>query len=165
MLEVKLTPCATMLYHWILRKFPNSDQRKIDLQDFQAWSGEYRDNAYSDREIFEALQQLKKNHLVSVSHTEVTLGVRLGNPKIVAPQSSSPLLGSQTNSASDRSAGYSTHPRLLISLITITSFIFGFVPIALGLSICRGHDTTHISGKPETILARPDSNSSFPHLK
>ena len=165
MLESKLNPCATMLYHWILRKVPNSDQAKIDLQDFQAWTAEYNDNAYSDREIFEALEQLKRNHVVSVSHTEVTLGVRLGNPKIVDSQSS-PLLGSQTNSASDRPADDSTHPLLLISLITTISFIVGFVPIALGLSIWRLQDTTHISGKPETILATPDSSSSLPqHLK
>lgn len=155
MLEAKLTPCATMLYHWILRKFPTSEQIKIDLQDFQAWTGEYLDNAYSDREIFEALQQLKQNHLVTVGHTEVTLGVRLSDPKTVAAQPALPILAEE-NRVSHQKSGDQPHPVLLIFLVMLTSFIFGSIPIAIGFSVERSPaptDTTHISGKPETVLA------------
>lgn len=158
MLEAKLTPCATMLYHWILRKF-TSEPIKIDLQDFQAWTGEYLEKSYSDREIFEALQQLKQKHLVTIGHTEVTLGVRLGDPKSVASQPSISMLAEEDR-VSDQKSGARPHPILLISLVTLTSFIFGLIPILVGFSVLPSSDSTHLSGKPETVLAQKDIQPS-----
>ena len=156
MLEAKLTPCATLLYHWILRKNSPSDQLKIDLQDFQAWTGEYRETAYSDREIFEALQQLKQHHLVTVGHTEVTLGVRLSDPKAMTPQAEIPILEAEENLVSESKSASRPHPILLISLVTLTSVLFGCIPIAIGFSGERSFDSTHLSGKPETVLAEKE---------
>ncbi|MBW4623917.1 MAG: hypothetical protein KME17_31710 [Cyanosarcina radialis HA8281-LM2] len=73
MLEAKLTPCASLLYRWILARVPLETKVKVDLQDFQAWTGEHRERCYSDREILEALQQLKKLELIGASKTEVTV--------------------------------------------------------------------------------------------
>lgn len=156
MLEAKLTPCATMLYHWILRKFPTSDSMKIDLQDFQAWTGEYRATAYSDREIFEALQQLKQNHLVTVGHTEVTLAVRLADPNAVASQPALPILATEENQASTRLKRQHPHPILLVSLIMFASFMVGMIPILLGLSVLPSYNWSPLNEKPETVLNEKD---------
>jgi hypothetical protein len=64
MLEAKLTPCASFLYQWILARARLETQLKINLQDFQAWTGEHRERCYSDHEIIEALQELKKLELI-----------------------------------------------------------------------------------------------------
>ncbi|MBO1350667.1 MAG: hypothetical protein EBE86_026305 [Hormoscilla sp. GUM202] len=62
MLEAKLTPCANLMYNWMMGRSEGDRQMKADLQDFQAWTGEYREKAYSEcaartlreREIFSA---------------------------------------------------------------------------------------------------------------
>lgn len=76
MLDAKLSPCASLLYKWVLLKAPAGTEIKVDLQDFKAWSGEHRKKPYSDRQIGYALAQLKEFELVIVSKTQVTMRVR-----------------------------------------------------------------------------------------
>jgi hypothetical protein len=75
MIETKLTNHASLLYQWILPRVVDGEKLTIDLQDFQAWTAEYREKPLSDREILDALRQLKDLQLVSLSKTEVTLAV------------------------------------------------------------------------------------------
>lgn len=76
MLDAKLSPCASLLYKWVLLKAPAGTQIKVDLQDFKAWSGEHRKKPYSDRQIGYALAQLKEFDLVTVTKTQVTMRAR-----------------------------------------------------------------------------------------
>lgn len=83
MLDAKLSPCASLLYKWVLLKAPAGTQVKVDLQDFKAWSGEHRKRPYSDRQIAYALSQLKDFDLVTVTRTEVTM--KMKHPGQVVP--------------------------------------------------------------------------------
>ena len=76
MLETKLTTCANLLYQWILPRVAAGKKLTVDLQDFQAWTAEFREKPFSDREILDALRQLKELNLINVSKTEVTLEVK-----------------------------------------------------------------------------------------
>lgn len=80
MLQENLTPCATLLYQWIVRKISNRNNMvKLDMRDFQAWSAEFRDFPYSEREILQAFKQLKQLELISVAKTEVTVRAKNWN--------------------------------------------------------------------------------------
>ncbi|WP_017717198.1 hypothetical protein [Kamptonema formosum] len=75
MLQENLTPCAGLLYQWIVQKVStkNNNIIKLDLRDFQAWSAEFRDFPYSEREILKAFRELGQLELISVAKTEVTV--------------------------------------------------------------------------------------------
>jgi hypothetical protein len=75
MLQENLTPCADLLYQWIVQKVStkNNNILKLDLRDFQAWSAEFRDFPYSEREILKAFRELNQLELISVAKTEVTV--------------------------------------------------------------------------------------------
>lgn len=73
MLETKLTNCAILLYQWLLPRVSANPKLTVDLQDFQAWSAEFREKPYNYTEILEAIQKLKELQLIRVSKTEVTL--------------------------------------------------------------------------------------------
>ena len=75
MLQENLTPCASLLYQWIGQKvhIKNKNIIKLDLRDFQAWSAEFRDFPYSEREILKAFRELNQVELISVAKTEVTV--------------------------------------------------------------------------------------------
>ncbi|HEY9301494.1 MAG TPA: hypothetical protein VIQ31_35045 [Phormidium sp.] len=76
MLETKLTNCAILLYQWLLPRVSANPKLTVDLQDFQAWSAEFRENPYNYTEILEAIQQLKELQFIQVRKTEVTLEVK-----------------------------------------------------------------------------------------
>jgi hypothetical protein len=73
MLETKLTNCAILLYQWLLPRVSANPKLTVDLQDFQAWSAEFREKPYNYTEILEAIQQLKERQFIQVRKTEVTL--------------------------------------------------------------------------------------------
>lgn len=81
MLQEDLTPCATLLYQWIVRKIANRKNNilKFDMRDFQAWSAEFRDFPYSEQEILLAFKQLKQFELLSVTEKEVTVRAKNWN--------------------------------------------------------------------------------------
>lgn len=73
MLQEQLTPCANLLYQWILRKVPNKATANLNIRDFQAWSAEFKERPYSEREVLNAFRQLKQLELINVTKTEVTI--------------------------------------------------------------------------------------------
>lgn len=73
MLETKLTSCTILLYQWLLPRVSANPKLTVDLQDFQAWSAEFREKPYNYTEILEALQKLKELQFIQLSKTEVTL--------------------------------------------------------------------------------------------
>ena len=85
MLEAKLTPCASLLYHWILLKAPAGTLVSFDLKDFRAWTSEHRANgkAYSMKQIRRALGELEDLQLVELQ-SELIKG-RARHPGSVVP--------------------------------------------------------------------------------
>ncbi|MCT7948740.1 hypothetical protein NG798_02960 [Ancylothrix sp. C2] len=86
MLQEELTPCANLLYQWILRKVSGPSLVKVDIRDFQAWSAEFKEFPYSEREIFQALRQLKQLELINVAKTELTIRARGSESQGVKPK-------------------------------------------------------------------------------
>lgn len=76
MLDTKLTNCAILLYQWLLPRVAANPKLTVDLQDFQAWSAEFREKPYNYTEILEAIQKLKELQFIQLSKTEVTLEVK-----------------------------------------------------------------------------------------
>ncbi|MCL1475974.1 hypothetical protein [Argonema antarcticum] len=124
MLETKLTTCANLLYQWLLPRTSGGGKFTVDLQDFQAWTAEYRDKPFSDREIVEALRQLKELQLITVSRTEVTLEVKPENN-----------LFFNTERPTEKSA----RPDRLMQLLRIISgsFFFGLISITFSLILVQ----------------------------
>lgn len=157
MLDAKLNPCASLLYHWILRRIETGAKLQVDLQDFQAWTSEYREKPYSDREIFEALIQLKERELVRVAKTEVTLALVSDAHSPLKARSTADLLLEEQETfkqqASDR-----PNPFLLISLVTLTSFVLGLTPLIMGLTFSRTQDLSLATLTPWSVLAEKNIN-------
>jgi hypothetical protein len=143
MLEAHLTPCANLLYGWMLRRRTAGTPLKIDLQDFQALTSEYREQPYSDREIFEALQQLKQLQLIAVARTEVTLGVK-------PPDSSSLNTPQPARSFIEERA----RPNRFLLLLQILSgsFALGLTSVILGLALVQTQPMTLITPHPWSVL-------------
>ncbi|MCT7975314.1 hypothetical protein [Laspinema olomoucense] len=138
MLEAKLNPCANLLYSWIQRRGSGESAVKVDLQDFKAWTSEYRDHPYSDREIFEALQQLKEYAAVAIAKTEVTVSVLPREiPGFPEPPSLELLLNecriTGENSTNQRHwndfPGDRPNRFLTVSWVVFTSFLCGLIPL------------------------------------
>jgi hypothetical protein len=154
MLEAKLNPCANLLYGWIQRRGSGESPVKVDLQDFKAWTAEYRDRPYSDREIFEALQQLKELAAVAISKTEVIVSVL---PREIPGSTEHPSLellfndGNCTgeNSGNQRHwneiSGDRPNGFLTVSLVVLTSFLCGLIPLVV------------VQTLPETQVAQVDT--------
>ena len=130
MLDTKLTTCAYLLYQWIVPRVTAGEKTKVDLQDFQAWTAEYREKPYSDREILDALRQLKELQLINVSRTEVTLEVnQVQYPSLNVQQPAQLLL----NEESDRPN------RFMLLRIIVSSLILGLTSIGFGLAFSKIH--------------------------
>ncbi|WP_254563985.1 hypothetical protein [Oscillatoria sp. HE19RPO] len=140
MLEAKLNPCANLLYGWIQRRGSGESPVKVDLQDFKAWTAEYRDHPYSDREIFDALQQLKELAAVAISKTEVTVSVL---PREIPGSTEHPsleLLLNECNFTGEHSgnqrpwneiSGDRPNRFLTVSLVVLSSFLCGLIPLVV----------------------------------
>lgn len=146
MIEAKLTPCASLLYQWILARVPVETKLKIDLQDFQAWTGEYRERSYSDREILEALYQLKTLDLIGASKTEVTLEVKPIEDESLNLSPTAQLFLTQ----SDRS--HSSNRWLLLAKIVGGSFVLGIASVVLGLAIAQTQPQIFHLSSPWSVL-------------
>ncbi|MBC6477341.1 MAG: hypothetical protein GDA56_05660 [Hormoscilla sp. GM7CHS1pb] len=153
MLEAKLTPCANLMYNWMIGRSEGDRQLKVDLQDFQAWTGEYREKAYSDREIFIALQQLKQLKLILVAKTEVTVKVnRHVTGTSLKPQAAEMLL-SDSDISRLNGERHRQHPLGLVSLVTLCSLTWGLIPIAVASSLTQTVEWTPTNAHPWTVLA------------
>ncbi len=144
MLETKLTTCASLLYQWILPRVTGAEKLKIDLQDFQAWTGEYGDKSYSDREILDALTQLKQLQLVNVSKTEVTLEV---------DQTSHPNLYAQIGENMVEE-GCDRPPRYLVLVEILASSIFlALTSVGIGLALAKLQPQSFTTPHSWSVLA------------
>lgn len=153
MLEAKLTPCANLMYSWMMGREKGDRQVKVDLQDFQAWTAEYREKAYSDREIFSAFQQLKQHNLIKVARTEVTVKVNdIVTATSLKPQAAEMLLSDSDKSRLNRER-HRQHPWRLVSLVALCSLIFGLYPIAVASSLTSKVEWTPTSFNAWTVLA------------
>ena len=144
MLETKLTTCASLLYQWILPRVTEAEKLKIDLQDFQAWTGEYCEKSYSDREILDALTQLKQLQLVNVSKTEVTLEVnQTSHPNLYAQ-----IGENMVEEASDRPPRY-----LLLVEIVASSIFLALTSVGVGLALAKLQPQSLTTPHPWSVLA------------
>lgn len=153
MLEAKLTPCANLMYNWMMEREVGDGQLKVDLQDFQAWTGEYREKAYSDREIFGAFQQLKQLKLIKVARTEVTVKVNdIVTATSLKPQAAETFLSDSDISRLNEER-HRQHPLALVCLVTICSLTLGLIPIAVASSLVETAEWTPNSFNAWTVLA------------
>ena len=149
MLETKLTTCASLLYQWILSRVSSETKLKLDLQDFQAWTAEYREKPYSDRELLDALRQLKELQLIAVSKTEVTLEVNQEqHPNLYAQPPAERLL---TDERPNRS--------FLLLRIIVGSLILSFASIGFGLGLTMLRPQTFTAPHPWSVLGGDNFNS------
>lgn len=128
MLETKLSTCANLLYQWLMPRTAAGGKFKIDLQDFQAWAAEYKEKAFSDREIFDAIRQLKELQLITISKTEITLEVKDQDILTINAQLSNQVF-----------LGQSDRPNRFVLLLEILtgSFLLGLTSISLGLALLQ----------------------------
>lgn len=159
MLEAKLTTCASLLYLWILPRTSPETKLKVDLQDFQAWTSEYREKPYSDREILDAFRQLKELQLIRVSKTEVTLEASPVEDFSLNPQLSDHLfLGdSETfpqNTPCDRPNRFMTFLR-----ISVGSLALGLVSVGFGLALMQLQPEVLTMPHPWSVLGEKNTDS------
>ena len=68
LLEASLTPCAGLLWKWVLLKAPAGTKVEINFDDFRALSSEFREGKpYSHKQIRRAVSQLESFGLLVVS--------------------------------------------------------------------------------------------------
>lgn len=144
MLETKLTTCANLLYQWLLPHSRAGGKFKIDLLDFQAWTAEYREKPFSDREVLDALRQLKELHLITLSKTEVTLEVIQHDMlSFNTPIATDVLLAEEC----DR-----PNKLLLLSKILGFSFVLGLASIGFSVALLQAQPEALIAPHPWSVL-------------
>lgn len=99
MIELKMSPCARLLYNWVLIKAPAGCAFVVDLLDFQAVTAEHqRGKPYSMRHIRRAVSQLESLQLIVVKSERVKMVAR--HPGAVV--NSKPKSNSRTLMSSSR---------------------------------------------------------------
>lgn len=142
MLETKLSPRAALLYHWI-RSRPHHDGRvTLDLQDFQAWTAEYREKPYGDREVLDALREIKAHQFVKVRKTQVTLDL------LADPRDREPLPNPGSIERGDR-----PNPVLLVFTSVLTAFAFGLFPLLFAFHLSQANPGSPLSPTPWAVLS------------
>lgn len=83
MLRTKLGSCASLLYHWIQSHSYTNQRLKsnFDLDNFQAWTGEFMENKASYEQIRAALSQLQNFGLIAIEGNEIILINKIDRPK------------------------------------------------------------------------------------
>lgn len=152
MLETKLTTCANLLYQWLLPRTSGGSRFTIDLQDFQAWTAEYREKPFSDREVLDALRQLKELQLIKVSKTEVTLEVKPQDILTFHAPLTTEILLSQSSDRSNRLL-------LLVKIIT-GSLLISLAFFTFGLVIVRANPQILLSPNPWSALGEDNMSVS-----
>lgn len=143
MLETKLTTCANLLYQWILPRVTAGKKLTVDLQDFQAWTAEFREKPFSDREILDALRQLKELNLINVSKTEVTLEVKAENNLTFNTQLAAQMLLEE----SDRSTRLVDGVRIISG-----SLVLAIASVLLGLALVQKQPEVLNTPHPWNVL-------------
>ncbi|MGB2924660.1 MAG: hypothetical protein WBB82_05130 [Limnothrix sp.] len=63
MLKERLTPCTTLLYHWI-QGHNNSEDTALNLNHFQVWTGEFFEEPVTPKEVDRAFVRLMQLQLI-----------------------------------------------------------------------------------------------------
>lgn len=82
MLNTQLSPCASLLYHWIRCHSQANSPFRLNLDHFQVWTSEFLQHPAKMREIKEALGQLSRLNLVDVQGTQIILHHQAVSPPI-----------------------------------------------------------------------------------
>lgn len=159
MLEAKLTTCASLLYHWILPRAATGTNLKVDLQDFQAWTGEYREKPFSDREILDALRQLKAFQLINVSRTEVTLEVNPLEDSSLNTRSPAQLLLVEADTSIENKHQQPPNQFKLFSRVISGSLILGLTSVVIGLALVQLQPEVLTTPDPWSVLGEKNIGS------
>lgn len=73
MIKARLSPTASLLYYWIQCHLKVHEKQRLDLEAFQAWTGEFLDVSASMGEICSSLYKLNRLGLITIEGTEVRL--------------------------------------------------------------------------------------------
>ncbi|MEQ8755545.1 MAG: hypothetical protein RID09_18790 [Coleofasciculus sp. G1-WW12-02] len=71
MIKTKLSPCESLLYHWILFHTKTNQKVNLNWHNFQAWTAEFLEHSVSLSEVHTALTELQRLKLITVQGTEV----------------------------------------------------------------------------------------------
>lgn len=69
MLRERLTPCANLLYHWLLNY---TAARRVDLSNFQVWSEEFLEERFSTKDVDKAFMRLVQLGLLRIENDRIT---------------------------------------------------------------------------------------------
>ena len=69
MLRERLTPCATLLYHWLSNY---TAARRVDLSNFQVWSEEFLEERFSIKDVDKAFMRLMQLGLLRIENDRIT---------------------------------------------------------------------------------------------
>jgi len=150
MLETKLTTCAILLYQWLLPRFSAGNKLTVDLQDFQAWTAEFREKPFSDMEILEAVKQLKELQYIKVSRTEVTLEVKNANNLSFKMPLPTQMLTTGNQSQ-----------ETVVSLVRIIagSVVLAIASVWIGLALSQVQPQSLNTPHPESVLGEKNIGS------
>ena len=157
MLNAKLNPSARELYLWMLRRQRHDRNLKVDLQDFQAWASEYGEKAYSDREVKDAVKRLEQKQLIAIASTEVTFKIKESPERTLLPED---IFLLEEFKARREKLSSSLNPLMLVSLVTLSSFLVGLIPVAVGLAVASKSQPTISAHNPWQVLIHKDSRGS-----
>lgn len=77
MTNLQLTPCARLLWEWVLLKAPAGTDVVVDLRDFRAVTAEsHRGKPYSMRQIRNAVNQLEELDLLVIKYERLKMQAR-----------------------------------------------------------------------------------------
>lgn len=65
-IALTLTPCAGLLYRWLLRQRPAGQQQEVEISEFATWTGTERSRPYCLKHIKNALRELTEAGLVDI---------------------------------------------------------------------------------------------------
>src|SRR5690349_10362369 len=66
LLALQLTPCASRLYRWLLRRKPAGRPQEFEASEFSEWTGISRKRPYSIRHIQRAVLELIDLGLIEI---------------------------------------------------------------------------------------------------
>ena len=141
MLRTKLGSCASLLYYWIQSHSHNNQRLNLNLDNFQAWTGEFMENKASHEQIRAALSQLQNFGLIAIEGNEVILSNEIDRPKPQIRSLPTVILRSRAN-----------NPWLWGAILAISFLGLGTVSVLLSNKISQqaGHRT--VVNNPYQVL-------------
>lgn len=161
MTSLKLTPCARLLWDWILLKAPAGTWIEVDLHDFRAVTAEHRrGKPYSMRQIRKAVNELEELQLVAIKSERVRMQARHPGPVVNQKQKS------ERSEVNFQGRNLSSTPRNLSSTPeNLSSKSNSETPVEQGFpnhtDLYRSDQITHIAA-PADAAPAPHPNVCVP---